>query len=126
METKEILHRISDKYITNKKVHILLDCLAETPGVSIDDLLQLLVSTDEEVDMLPSVSTIDLKKVETLIRENRKKWNNGVDDIITIEVKNINIFNHTIKYVSTIEIEKGKVVSRYGDFAYDDPKSIMP
>lgn len=125
METKEILHRISDKYITNKKVHILLDCLAETPGISIDDLLQLLVSTDEEVDMLPSVSTIDLKKVETLIRENRRKWN-GVDDIITIEIKNINMFTHTIKYVSTIEIEKGKVVSRYGSFAYDDSKSIMP
>lgn len=124
METKEILHRISDKYITNKKVHILLDCLAETEGVCIDDLLQLLVSTDEEVNMLPSASTVDLKKVEALIRENRKKWNG--DDIITIEIKNVNMFTHTIKYVSTVEIEKGKVVSRYGDFAYDDPKSIMP
>lgn len=125
METKEMLHRISDKYLTNKKAHIILDCLAETKGADIEDLIQLLVSTDEEVDMLPSASTIDLKKVEALIRENRKKWN-GVDDIITIEIKYVNIFTHTINYVSTVEIEKGKVVSRYGDFVYADPKSIMP
>ena len=125
METKEMLHRISDTYLTNKKAHIILDCLAETKGADIEDLIQLLVSTDEEVDMLPSASTIDLKKVEALIRENRKKWN-GVDDIITIEIRYVNIFTHTINYTFTIEIEGGKVVSRYGDLAYVDPKSIMP
>ena len=129
MNTKT-LHKLSDVLMTSKKMHLVLNTLIHKVGEPqlYDTLIELLTCSDEDLDKLPNLNTIDPKKVEALVREKRKRFNNRIDNIVEFgPITDVDFLTQTIYYNYTQVVDNdGKVTKASGTYFYgDNSKSIM-
>lgn len=128
MKKIKILHNLCDALMTDAKMHIVVDALVQSVGEysAFEKLPMLLACDDEELAKLPNLETVDPVKVEKLVREERAKYHNSLDQIMNFgPITDVNIFTNCINYKYEYVNDDNEKFTTTGSYFYGDEKEIL-